>query len=118
MSCLKQGKNPTQNEKISEELANDIVNTSKIVEEAVEDYLEANNQGGEENDMKNILELPLDKKYRTLMKDLRFDYIDMKEGSRIKHHYSSSFSPNYVPNQTKMIRLAQELADISTALPF
>jgi ubiquitin-protein ligase len=67
--------------------------------------------------MKNILELPLDKKYRTLMKDLRFDYIDMKDGNRIKHHYSSSFNANYTPNQTKMIRLAQELADISTALP-
>lgn len=68
--------------------------------------------------MKNILELPLDKKYRLLMKDLRFDYIDMKEGNRIKHHYSGNFNQNYVPNQNKMIRLAQELADISTALPF
>ena len=68
--------------------------------------------------MKNILELPLDKKYRLLMKDLRFDYIDMKEGNRIKHHYSGNFNQNYKPNQNKMIRLAQELADISTALPF
>ena len=57
--------------------------------------------------MKNILELPLDKKYRLLMKDLRFDYIDMKEGARIKHHYSGNFNQNYVPNQNKMIRLAQ-----------
>jgi hypothetical protein len=52
------------------------------------------------------------------MKNLRFDYIDMKENNKIKHHYASSFSPNYTPNQTKMIRLAQELADISTALPY
>lgn len=57
--------------------------------------------------MKNILELPLDKKYRILLKDLRFDYIDMKEGNKIKHHYSGSFQMNYTPNQTKMIRLAQ-----------
>jgi hypothetical protein len=57
--------------------------------------------------MKNILELPLDKKYRTLLKDLRFDYIDMKDGAKIKHHYSSNFTANYVPNQNKMIRLAQ-----------
>ena len=46
LSCLKQNKNQTQNEKISEELANDIINTSKFVEEAIDDYLEANNQGG------------------------------------------------------------------------
>lgn len=118
LSCLKQNKNTTEKEKISEELANDIINTSKIVEEAIEEYLEANNQGGDEEDMKNILELPIDKKYRALMKDLRFDYMDMKDGNRIKHHYSSSFSQNYVPNQNKMIRLAQELADISTALPY
>ncbi len=57
--------------------------------------------------MKNILEMPLDKKYRLLLKDLRFDYIDMKEGSKIKHHYANSFNPNYTPNQNKMIRLAQ-----------
>jgi hypothetical protein len=37
--------------------------------------------------------------------------------TKIKHHYSSNFLPNYQPNQIKMIRLAQELADISTALP-
>ena len=57
--------------------------------------------------MKNILELPMDKQYRILLKDLRFDYIDMKDGNRIKHHYSSNFSQNYTPNQNKMIRLAQ-----------
>ena len=60
-----------------------------------------------EGEMKNILELPMDKQYRILLKDLRFDYIDMKDGNKIKHHYSSSFSQNYTPNQTKMIRLAQ-----------
>jgi hypothetical protein len=57
--------------------------------------------------MKNILELPLDKKYRQLLKDLRFDYIDMKDGAKIKHHYSGNFVANYTPNQVKMIRLAQ-----------
>jgi len=50
----------------------------------------------------------MDKKYRELLRDLRFDYIDMKEGvNKIKHHYSSYFVQNYVPNQNKMIRLAQ-----------
>lgn len=57
--------------------------------------------------MKDILELPLDKKYKHLLKDLRFDYIDMKDGSKMKHHYSTNYNPNYTPNQNKMIRLAQ-----------
>ena len=43
----------------------------------------------------------------------------MKESNnKIKHHYGSYFAPNYTPNHNKMIRLAQELADISTALPY
>ncbi len=58
--------------------------------------------------MSSTLDLPLDKKYRILMKDLRFDYMDMKESpAKIKHHYASYFTANYTPNQTKMIRLAQ-----------
>lgn len=57
--------------------------------------------------MKNILDMPLDKKYRLLLKDLRFDYVDMKEGAKIKHHYQGNFNANYTPNQNKMIRLAQ-----------
>lgn len=61
----------------------------------------------------------MDKQYKELLKDLRFDYIDMKQSpNKIKHHYSSYFTSNYTPNHNKMIRLAQELADISTALPY
>ena len=36
------------------------------------------NDENQEKQLEEILELPLDKKYRLLMKDLRFDYIDMK----------------------------------------
>lgn len=36
------------------------------------------NDDNQEKQLEEILELSLDKKYRTLMKDLRFDYIDMK----------------------------------------
>ena len=42
----------------------------------------------------------------------------MKDNSgKFKHHYSSSYSTNYTPPLTKTVRLAQELADVSTALP-
>jgi ubiquitin-protein ligase len=52
------------------------------------------------------------------MKDLRFDYISMKDNTgKFKHHYASSYSATYTPPVAKTIRLAQELADISTALP-
>jgi ubiquitin-protein ligase len=92
------------------------VNTSTIVEEAVEGY---NEHKGEDNaEVQRVLELPLPKKYQHFMKDLRFDYISMKDTTgKFKHHYSSSYSATYTPAVTKTIRLAQELADISTALP-
>jgi hypothetical protein len=64
------------------------------------------------------LELPLPQKYRQLMKDLRFDYISMKDANgNFKHHYESEYSASYTPPVAKTIRLAQELADVSTALP-
>jgi ubiquitin-protein ligase len=92
------------------------VSTSTIVEEAVEGY---NEHKGEDNaEVQRVLELPLPKKYQHFMKDLRFDYISMKDTTgKFKHHYSSSYSATYTPAVTKTIRLAQELADISTALP-
>ncbi len=50
----------------------------------------------EEEDRK-ILELPLAKKYPILLKDLRFDYIDMKDsnGKISKHHYSSYYQAGH-----------------------
>lgn len=92
------------------------MSTSTIVEEAVEGY---NEHKGEDNaEVQRVLELPLPKKYQHFMKDLRFDYISMKDTTgKFKHHYSSSYSATYTPAVTKTIRLAQELADISTALP-
>lgn len=64
------------------------------------------------------MELPLAKKYPILMKDLRFDYVDMKDSNgKMKHHYSSSYQANHTSPSAKTIRLAQELADISHALP-
>ncbi len=49
------------------------------------------------------------KKYPLLLKDLRFDYIDMKDknGKITKHHYSSNFVANHKSPATKTIRLAQ-----------
>lgn len=52
--------------------------------------------------------MPLGKKYPILMKDLRFDYIDMKDkNGKMKHHYSSSYQAKHTSPATKTIRLAQ-----------
>jgi hypothetical protein len=73
----------------------------------------------DEDEEKKILELPLTKKYPLLWKDLRFDYVDMKDknGKIAKHHYHTNFVANHKSPPAKTIRLAQELADISHALP-
>ena len=64
------------------------------------------------------MEMCLSDKYRHLLKDLRFGYMNMKSGKTFSHHYSCYIeSSNNTPPQSKIIRLAQEFADISTALP-
>lgn len=70
----------------------------------MEDYNESN----DDNKIGNILDLPLDKKYRELLKDLRFDYVSMRDSNgKMKHHYNSYGSQTHVSNPNKMIRLAQ-----------
>lgn len=68
--------------------------------------------------MLDILSQPLATAYRLLLQGLRFDYVSMKDASanKFKHHYASYISNN-TPPQQKMVRLAQELADLSNALP-
>lgn len=45
------------------------------------------------------MELPLPKKYPLLMKDLRFDYVNMKDsnGKISKHHYASNYQAGHKP---------------------
>ena len=117
ISCLGQNTSLASSEtnKVSEEIAKEVIKTFKIVEEAVDDYRDT---GEADNAFNNILELPLDKKYKELLKDLRFDYVSMRDAtSKMKHHYCTYGSPNHVNNVNKTIRLAQELADLSTSLP-
>jgi ubiquitin-protein ligase len=71
-----------------------------------------------ESAITDALNLPTDLQYRALLQGLRFDYMDMKQGEAdFKHHYKSTAAQNKSPPQTKMVRLAQELADLSNALP-
>ena len=68
--------------------------------------------------MKNILALPLPKAYRALLRDLRFGYTNMRdEKGKYKHFYHAQAEHEATASQNKLIRLAQELADLSNALP-
>lgn len=61
--------------------------------------------------------MPLPKAYPILLKDLRFDYVSMKVDNKYEHHYSSSVQPSAQPSSAKLVRLAQEFADMSNSLP-
>jgi len=101
----------------NQKLATNIIETFKVVDEALQssDDLESSDDEGE---MLDILSQPLAVAYRNLLQNLRFDYVNMKDSgtTKFKHHYAS-YITNNTPPQPKMIRLAQELADLSTALP-
>ena len=66
----------------------------------------------------NALQLPIPAQYRALLEGLRFDYMNMKnDQSDYVHHYKHLAQSNDNPPAKKMIRLAQELADLSNGLP-
>ena len=62
-----------------------------------------------------ILKLPLPKKYKKLVSSLRFGYATLKNSSfKMNDHMSDS---NNNLENTKIVRLAQEMADLSNSLP-
>mgnify|MGYP000926696280 CR=1 FL=1 len=101
---------------INQKLAQEIVQTYNFVEEAMAAFCEEDDSNT--INYTDVLNKDLPTKYKLLLKDLRFDYTDMKDsGKNFIHHYSSYIIPFAIPPQTKMVRLAQELADLSNALP-
>jgi ubiquitin-protein ligase len=50
------------------------------------------------------------------LQDLRVDYTPMKVGDTYSHLFAGSIR-NTAPNMEKLVRLAQELADMSSSLP-
>ena len=97
-------------------MAQDIIDTYKTVDASVQASHTFEESDGDE--MFDILSHPLAESYRLLLQNLRFDYVSMKDANtnRFKHHYASYINNN-TPPQQKMVRLAQELADLSNALP-
>jgi len=71
-----------------------------------------------QDDMKSILSLPLPQAYKALLRDLRFGYTNMRDDKgKYKHFYHAQAEQEKSASQNKLIRLAQELADLSNALP-
>ena len=66
--------------------------------------------------IKEINSMPIAEAYRILLGGLRFGYINIKEGNAFKHAHFSNISTS-TPATSKILRLSQELADLSTSLP-
>ena len=67
------------------QLANEILETYKLAEKAIERLTEADT---EEVNIQDILKLPLSQSYKLLLQDLRFGYMNMKDNyDKYKHHY-------------------------------
>jgi len=106
-----------------ERLAKDVKSTHTAVAAALQQLLRE--EEGEKF-IENALALPLAEQYRALLEPLRFDYMAMRDQkatssgsgtSDFVHHYKASAASNDSPPAQKMLRLAQELADLSNALP-
>lgn len=111
-SCL-QSQTTNESEKDAEILIKEIRKTQKVVSKTVEKL-----RGDQEDSAfyENALHLPMKESYPLLLKNLRFDHMDMRnEAGNYVHHYIKSYSTNV--SSSKINRLAQELADLSTALP-
>lgn len=91
---------------VTETLARDILETYKEVENAINLLAGEDDDGDDDSHMLDVLAEPLPVAYRTLLKDLRFDYVGMKDSNgKFSHHYSSLIT-NSTPPETKRVRLA------------
>ena len=93
-------------------IAQEIQKVYTLVDKAVKNIAKKNSQ----ITLKELKELPLNKAYKILMGNLRFGYVDMRERREFQHYYASSISSG-TPSTAKVLRLSQELADLSSSLP-
>jgi len=70
------------------------------------------------HDVKDWKTMTMQDAYQYLLAKQRFAYCCMKGADgTYTHHWNSHFKGKFSPSSTKMIRLAQEIADLSTSLP-
>ena len=114
----KDQKSLDDNTKIAFTLSEEIIKTFEAVKTSIDSSSKYKNRAA--FDLKAIEALPMEAKYKTLLETHRFGYVNMKDqkdATKYIHHYKSSFTGKYSPQPSKMVRLAQEIADISNSLP-
>lgn len=105
------------------ELANLIQQTIESVKSHYPEFFDDERDGADEMsnaDVDKILQLSVNEQYKLAVKDLKFDLADMKKSgdSKYDHHYASNItSDSKVSSQSRMVRLAQEIADLTASLP-
>jgi ubiquitin-protein ligase len=115
LSTEKDHSKDSEESKHSKELAEKIKTTNEIVQLTV-----AAAMNKDVESIADILNLPLQEKYRKLISPLRFGYMDMKSSptsSSYTHYYSYNISQDTTIENSKIVRLAQEIADLSNSLP-
>ena len=97
--------------KKSKDLALKIIETNfGIIQKKVSDVMRRDVES-----ISEILKLPLPQKYKKLISPLRFGYATLKDSSLKMNDHTSDSNDNL--ENTKIVRLAQEMADLSNSLP-
>ena len=100
-------------------LAKKIVETLDFIKPYYPDFFKTSLKEGEEEisseELAKIKKMPFNKKYIRSLNEFRFELAEM---DLKKHHYSSSIkSDSKTSSGARMVRLAQEIADLSSSLP-
>ena len=108
-ACVKNNKSVDKSPE--EKLAVEIEKSYKIINDNVKLYKTALDI---DKNYMEILKLPVSQSYPQLLRELSFDYMSMRDtNGKYVHYYASTDNPS----QTKLIRLAQEYANLSKDLP-
>ena len=109
--CLKSG--ATSEQSVEEKLSQRTIKAFNIISDNIKAYQTHLDKG---KNYSEILKLPVEKSYPLLMQELSFKYMSMRDSNGVlKHHYALSDGGEAI--SSKMIRLAQEYADLTHSLP-
>lgn len=67
-----------------------------------------------QQEIQNLAKMPIEEAYHQVLSPMRFDYMAI---TATNHQYYSNSEDDPNPSQSKIIRLAQEIADLSISLP-
>lgn len=92
-----------------------------VVHDFVSEILEQQNIQEESKTLEQILSMPLPKAFFELCSSFRLKKVSLRPPNNpsgsYQHHYASNEAGSQIPSSKKLIRLAQELADLTESLP-